>query len=348
MNRKQFGGKITAYWKEQYQKSPNWHEGVFKNLEATQVGVDWRKMPGILCRQLKGHKQGTPSQALPVLPFDGEKFLDANASPKFIWYGHSVLLMRLHHQNILIDPMFGDDASPIAPKKTKRFSNNTLQIIETLPEIDLVLISHDHYDHLDYESMLQLKQKVKHFFVAMGVKRHLISWGIAAEKISEFDWWDTRDFQQIQITFTPTRHFSGRGISSMAKCLWGGWAFKTPTENIWFSGDGGYGAHFAEIGKKLGPFDLAFMECGQYNQNWTQMHMFPHESVQAAINVKAKIAVPVHWAGFNLSYEHAWYEPAEHFVQSTQELPLKTLTPSLGEIFYLQEVPVSFWWEKFK
>ncbi len=345
MNRKQFGGRITAKWKARYKESPNWKRDSFKNLVDTQTAVNWRQLPGILCKQIKGHKEGNPKAALPVSKLNSTHFLDTSPSAKFAWYGHSVMLIRLSGKTILIDPMFGDDASPIGPLKTKRFSNNTLHLIEDLPEIDLMLITHDHYDHLDYGSISRLRSKVKNAFVALGVKRHLVSWGYDEKLIQEFDWWDSEVIDDIQVTFTPTRHFSGRGFTSLAKCMWGGWALKTPTENIWFSGDGGYADHFKEIGHRLGPFDIGFMECGQYSVDWPQIHLFPNESVQAAIDARVNMVMPVHWAGFNLSYQHSWYEPAASFVQHAKQHSLPFLTPPLGEVFQVNSAFTN-WWEK--
>ncbi|MEZ4910335.1 MAG: MBL fold metallo-hydrolase [Saprospiraceae bacterium] len=347
MYTRQFGGRITQKWKNVYEASTNWKNGKFQNLTKTELGVGFAKIPSMLYRQIKSNKVSNPSRSIPIKLLDINLFLEEDTEPKFVWYGHSVLLMRLHGKSILIDPMFGNDCSPIGPKRTKRFSTDTLQLIDQLPNIDLVLITHDHYDHLDLDSILALQKKVKKYFVALGVKRHLVSWGVEEEDIVEFDWWDRKPFNDIDITFTPTRHFSGRGITSMARCLWGGWALKTENKSIWFSGDSGYGAHFKEIGKRLGPFDIGFMECGQYCKDWPELHMFPNESVEAALNVGVKIAIPVHWAGFNLSYEHDWFEPAEEFIKSANSNHLKTITPPIGEIFDTNTIS-TFWWENFK
>lgn len=348
MTPQQFGGKITAHWKTVYESSAHWKDGAFRNLEHTQSAINWRQLPGVLCKQIKGHKESAPPKPLPVTPFHNDSFLQNTPQARFIWYGHSVVLMRLQNQTILIDPMLGPDASPIAPTTTKRFSENSLDIADQLPDIDLLLMTHDHYDHLDYASIQRLKPKVKHYFVALGVKRHLIRWGVDAGRITEFDWWQTTDFQGIQISFTPTRHFSGRGLSSFAKCLWGGWAFTTPTEKIWFSGDGGYGSHFKEIGQKLGPFDFAFMECGQYSVDWPEIHLFPEESVQAALDARAKKVMPVHWGGFSLSYQHAWYEPAEEFVRYAAKNDLHCITPGLGDLFDTNHSGSTHWWNAHK
>jgi L-ascorbate metabolism protein UlaG (beta-lactamase superfamily) len=337
MYSKQFGGKITKDLFEQYKQSPNWNNGKFQNIEDTSLHISLSKMPGIIYRQFTGKAEREPSKPLPVKPLNKTTFLQESETPKMVWYGHSVLLLRLHGKTLLIDPMLGPNASPIAPIATKRFSNNTLDLIDDLPEIDLLLLTHDHYDHLDYESIQKLKAKIKQYYVALGVKRHLVRWGISPDTITEFDWWDATYFNDIHITFTPTRHFSGRGISDRQKSLWGGWVFKTPKHNLWFSGDGGYGKHFKTIGEKLGPFDIAWMECGQYNEHWHQIHMYPEESIQAAIDANATTVMPVHWAGFTLAPHH-WKEPVERFVAAAKQAAMEYFVPELGEVVELQEM----------
>ncbi len=329
--KKQFGGKVTPELEALYAKSRNWSAGKFQNLEETNMNISFWDIPDLLYKQLCKKEQREPQLPLPIIPFNKENFLKDEVHFKFSWYGHSVILMRLHGKTLLIDPMLGANASPIAPFKTKRFSENTLDLIDQLPEIDLMLLSHDHYDHLDLDSIEKLKHKTKKYFVALGVKRHLVGWGIEEQKIEEFDWWTTQVFGKINITFTPTRHFSGRGLTDRAKSLWGGWVFKTPDENIWFSGDGGYGNHFKEIGKQLGPFDFAFMECGQYNEKWRAIHMFPDESVQAALDAQVRSMMPVHWAGFALS-QHSWTEPVELFRKQAHAKHLKSIYPRIGEL----------------
>jgi hypothetical protein len=173
MYSKQFGGKITKEHTAQYQQSPNWKNGKFQNIEDTSLHISLSKMPGIIYRQFTGKAEREPSQPLPILPFDKQSFLQTSDAPKMIWYGHSVLLLRINDKTILIDPMLGPNASPIGPVTTRRFSENTLDLIDNFPEIDLLLLTHDHYDHLDYDSIQKLKAKTKRYFVAMGVKRHL-------------------------------------------------------------------------------------------------------------------------------------------------------------------------------
>lgn len=343
MRHKQFGARLTKSLIAGYQHSPNWREGKFQNLEHTELSIPINKIPGILYKQIANKGGREPGRPLPVVPFNRSAFLDTSESPTFIWYGHSVVLMRMDNKTLLIDPMLGPNASPIAPVTTRRFSENTLNLIDEFPEIDLLLLTHDHYDHLDLASIEKLRHKTKQYFVALGVKRHLVHWGIAADSITEFDWWDARSFGNINVAFTPTRHFSGRGLTDRAKSLWGGWAFKTPGENVWFSGDSGYGSHFTEIGRRLGPFDFAFMECGQYNENWSQIHMFPEESVQAAIDAGAGRVMPVHWAGFSLA-PHTWTEPAERFVEEAGRKNLPIHLPQIGQQFQTSSQIQEKWW----
>ena len=330
--RKQFGTTPSKSDLERYSRSPEWNGKIFLNSELTTTNVTFWSLPKLLYKQFCKKERREPSRRLPISPFNKTEFEQPHVGMKAIWYGHSAILMRINNLNLFIDPMLGPNAAPISPFSVKRFSDNTLNIIDDLPDIDLVLMSHDHYDHLDYSSILKLKLKTKHFYVALGVARHLKGWGIDESKINEFDWWDEKTFGDITITFTPTRHFSGRGLTDNAKSLWGGWTFKTATENIWFSGDGGYGKHFVEVGKRLGPFDFAFMECGQYNELWHLIHMYPEEAVQAAIDANAKKIMPVHWGAFSLA-QHSWTEPAERFVAEARSKSMTYCLPMLGEQF---------------
>lgn len=343
--KKQFGGKPTEALLERYSQSPNWKEDRFMNLEEIAMEFHWGELPKFLYKQFFDSEGREPKEPLPIAAFDKEAFLAAGESAKFVWYGHSVLLIRMAGKTILIDPMLGPNASPIAPFKTKRFSKNTLAVIDDLPEIDLMLLTHDHYDHLDLQSIEKLMPKVGHYFVALGCARHLIKWGVKENQIKEFDWWDDAHFEGVDITFTPTRHFSGRGLKDRAKSLWGGWVFKTANESIYFSGDGGYGEHFKEVGEKLGPFDFGIMECGQYNKNWHQIHMYPEESVQAAVDARVNKIMAVHWAGFSLA-QHSWKEPIERFTKAAQELGIFDLSPAMGEVFQHTDEKKRRWWEE--
>lgn len=341
----QFGGKVTPALRREYARSGQWRDGIFHNDEPVDLALKASKMPRMLYKSLFNTAGQKPPAPLPVLPLDKEAFLAPSAVPKFVWYGHSVLLLRLNGKTVLIDPMFGPDCSPPAPVKTARFSENTLALINDLPPIDLVLLSHDHYDHLDLASIKKLLGRVGKWYVGLGVGRHLTTWGVPAADITEFDWWEKQPFSDLGITYTPTRHFSGRGLTDRYKSLWGGWVIETGKEKIWFSGDGGYGAHFKKIGEHFGGFDFAFMESGQYNDDWHDVHLFPDESVRAATDAGVRRAMPVHWAGFPLSYQHTWSQPAEEFVQAARAADLDFVLPKLGEVFGMDAELREFWWE---
>lgn len=344
---KQFGGKITQKEKDVYAKSKHWDGDKFNNLEHTEMKIPFRAMPKLIFNQIFRRNVLSPNNKVPVSPFNKTAFLAPSDRTKFIWFGHSALLCRIEGKTILIDPMFGPDAAPIAPFKIKRFNEVSTDLIADLPEIDLLIMSHDHYDHLDLKSMEVLAPKVKNYFTALGVSRHLTAWGIAEEKIQEFDWWQTKIYEGIEITFTPTRHFSGRGIRDRFKGLWGGWIFKTESENIWFSGDGGYGNHFKEVGAKFGPFDLAFMECGQFNKLWRPIHLFPDECIQAATEAKANLVMPVHWGSFTLS-DHHWTASVEEFVEESKSASIPYLTPKIGVQFSIEDASDhrDSWWRQ--
>lgn len=342
----QFGGRINATEAAKLQASPQWQNGKFQNAIETKMNIKAKDVPKLLKEQFFPIKDKVPSVNLNIAAFDKNKWNSQSDKAKFIWYGHSVLLLQIDGKNILIDPMFGSNAAPIAPFAVKRFTKDSLQIIKNLPEIDLVLLTHDHYDHLDYESIKLLKPKVKEYKVAIGVARHLVRWGIQKSTIQEFDWWDECTWNNIQLTFTPSRHFSGRGTVDRAKSLWGGWSIIGSYDRIYWSGDSGYGPHFKEVGEKLGPFDITFIECGQYNPMWHAIHMYPEEAVQAAIDAQASIAVPVHWAGFALAL-HSWKEPIERFSQAAVEMNQRICIPPLGSLVQLNEMDKveNYWWK---
>ena len=343
---KQFGASVNKTLTNRYSKSSNWKNNKFENLVVTEMDINLKTLPGLIKESFKDRKTRSPEKPIPVMNFDQGMF-NADSEPNFIWYGHSVLLMKLGGKKILIDPMLGPDAAPIAPFATKRFSDNTLDLIDQLPDLDLIIYTHDHYDHLDLASLQKLKTKCSNFYVALGVGRHLEKWGINSSNITEFDWWDSAEFENIKITFTPSRHFSGRGPFDRAKSLWGGWVFETNVHKIYWSGDGGYGDHFKEVGEKFGSFDIGFMECGQYNWRWHAIHMYPEEAVWAAQDANVKAAIPVHWAGFALAMHH-WKDPIERFVNEAKSKELTIATPQIGECFNLQSLPNEHWWDSIK
>ena len=250
---------------------------------------------------------------------------------RLVWFGHSAFFLQIDDVTILIDPMLGQVAAPHPWLGTKRFSKDLPLEIEKLPHVDVVVISHDHYDHLDYQSILKLKNKVDRFIVPLGVGVHLEAWGVDPDQIEELDWWEETSHQKISYICTPAQHFSGRKFSNGQKTLWSSWVIRSERTNLYFSGDSGYSDHFKEIGEKYGPFDLAMMECGQYNKMWPDIHMFPEETAQAGLDVRAKTIMPIHWGAFKLAL-HSWTDPVERVTAKAKELGIPVLIPKIGEL----------------
>jgi L-ascorbate metabolism protein UlaG (beta-lactamase superfamily) len=211
-----------------------------------------------------------------------------------------------------------------------------------------MVISHDHYDHLDYGSIQKLKGKTKLFYVPLGVGAHFREWGVKPEQIVEFNWWEEESVEGLKFVFTPARHFSGRGLTNRFSTLWGSWVIQSKNENVFFSGDSGYGVHFKKIGDKFGPFDFAMIECGQYDEKWADIHMTPEESAQAGVDLKTKVAMPIHWGAFSLAL-HTWTDPVERIIKTAEELNLPLITPAIGDVVHLDSTiqkTVNNWWGK--
>ncbi|MGB1004826.1 MAG: MBL fold metallo-hydrolase, partial [Salibacteraceae bacterium] len=181
----------------------------------------------------------------------------------------------------------------------------------------------------DYGSIQKLKSKTNMFFVPLGVGAHFMEWGINESQITEMNWWETNRLDNMEFSFTPSRHFSGRGLTDRNTTLWGSWVIKGKNENLFFSGDGGYGPHFKKIGEKFGPFDLALIECGQYNEKWSQIHMMPEQSAQAGLDLKAMFIMPIHWGAFTLAM-HSWTDPVIRIKVKAEELGIPIITPKIG------------------
>lgn len=343
----EFGGKPSKQDKERYIKSENYEEGKFQNLIETSMDMSFGETMSTMVDFIKGTPNGKPDHNLEVLDVSPKQWEANDSINRLIWFGHSAFLLKLDGKNILIDPMLGKVPAPHPLLGNDRYSKELPIEIEELPRIDAVLISHDHYDHLDYGSISKLKDKVNQFFVPLGIGAHLKSWGIEENRITEFDWWDELTYEHIQLAFTPSRHFSGRGLTNRFSTLWGSWVIKGKNENLYFSGDSGYGNHFKEIGKKYGPFDFAMMECGQYNQKWADIHMMPEETVLASKDVRANIAMPIHWAAFTLAL-HPWTEPVERFTKEANKLNQRVIVPKIGEEIILNAIESNYkdWWKK--
>jgi L-ascorbate metabolism protein UlaG (beta-lactamase superfamily) len=342
-----FGGNPTKEQKENYKDFDNYVNGKFVNEVPTSLFMSSSDSSSVVKDSKASAIDRNPTAQIPVAQIDWNKIRSEKDS--LTWLGHSAFLLSMDNKKILIDPMLGPIASPVSFAGVKRYkySEDMSNIINEMPPIDAVFISHDHYDHLDYQSIVKLKSKVAHFFVPLGVSNHLIRWGVPNEKITELNWWDEMKYQELTIAFTPARHFSGRGISDRNRTLWGGWVILGKSTRLFTSGDGGYGPHFKEIGKNYGPFDITLIEGGQYDRRWADIHMIPEQSVQANLDVNGKNMILMHWGAFTLA-NHGWKEPIERALIEAKKTDVNLLAPKIGETVLLDSdlnSSPSSWWE---
>ena len=337
-----FGGIPDSQSQQKIAASQNQKGGRFVNLLPTRVMTPHADSP-TLTEALsdyffnpkgKNPEQPLPSEAMQTKPLgDGE----------LIWFGHSTVLFSTEDVVTITDPVFYR-ASPI-PIGGKPFEFKHKTTPEMLPEIDVVLISHDHYDHLDMKSIKELDSKVGQYLVPLGVKAHLQHWGVDSDKVAELDWYESIRVKGVNYTLTPSRHFSGRKLTNGNRTLWGSWAVNSDNLNLYFSGDSGYFDEFKVIGERFGPFDIALLECGAYNRDWSQIHMFPEQTAQAALDLKAERVLPVHWGKFDLS-RHTWREPVNRLRKAAEQSNLSVVLPLVGERFRPEQAPHHLWFEE--
>lgn len=331
---------------ERIKQSPNYKNGKFENLAETSDmgGENKLNFYGLIKEAyINRSKRREPSEPLPSIKTDLKSL--KIEEDIVIWLGHSSYFLQVDGKTFLIDPVLSDNASPIR-FFNKSYKGSNIYKADDFPTIDYILISHDHYDHLDYETVKSLRPKVKKVIMGLGLGAYFERWGYDDNAIIEKDWYESAALdEEFEITFTPARHRSGRGLKSN-QTLWGSFVIKTPKRKIFYSGDSGYGDHFKDIGDKYGPFDLALMECGQYSKYWPQSHMTPEQSVQATIDLKAKKMLPGHWAKFTLSI-HDWDEPIKRVLEESKKRNMPLLYPEIGEKVDIEKtVTTNKWWEK--
>jgi L-ascorbate metabolism protein UlaG (beta-lactamase superfamily) len=341
----EFGEKSKGKQLEKIEASKNYENGKFKNLSETNVDGNINYWKTLAEYFTKGNK--VPDWSIPVIKITSETIKNTpDTITKITWFGHSALLVEIDGKKIFLDPMLGNVPAPHPWLGSNRFNDTLPLAIENIPNLDAVIISHDHYDHLDYGSIKKLNDRVNHFYVPLGVGAHLISWGVSENKITEMDWWESTLLEGITLTATPSRHFSGRGVTDRFRTQWSSWVIQGKKDAIYFSGDSGYDTHFKEIGDKFGPFDIVIMECGQYDEQWPLIHMMPEETVKATIDVKGKLLLPIHWGSFKLGL-HSWTDPAERVSKQATLQNVSLTTPIIGEVIILGEgAPNSNWWER--
>ncbi|MEK3883137.1 MBL fold metallo-hydrolase [Paenibacillus sp. PL2-23] len=339
-----FGGRVTAAQRRSYEKLPHYQANRFQYPVPTRMTTNAKDMFPVAWEFLRGSPSRQPKGAYPMVELDSRS-LEQPDKPRVVWFGHSAALLQTDGLTILFDPMFGTAPSPFPMVGGKRYGGRLPLRLEDIPSIDYVFITHDHYDHLDYSSIKRLKDKVSHFLVPLGVANHLKRWGVEEKRITELDWWQELELGSLKIACAPSRHFSGRGTGDRDSTLWCSWVIHSRETRLFFSGDSGYGPHFKEIGDQYGPFDLTMMECGQYDERWSAIHMLPEQTVQAHEDVRGDVLIPIHWGGFTLAL-HDWTDPPERVVKEAERRGVRMATPRVGESVTIgsEAYPQSRWW----
>ncbi|MBU0983280.1 MAG: MBL fold metallo-hydrolase [candidate division Zixibacteria bacterium] len=259
------------------------------------------------------------------------------------WLGHSSLMINIDGHRVLTDPVLENSVSWVGPS---RFNGDVPVDITDLPLIDLVIISHDHYDHLNKFTIQNVHPKVARFVTPIGVGALLRDWGVPDYKIVELDWWDELEIDStLTISATPAQHFSGRGLTNRNKTLWASFVITSNSYRVFFGGDSGYFDGFKTIGEKYGPFDMTFLECGAYNKLWSEIHMHPEQTLQAHLDLRGNVLHPIHWGTFTLA-PHPWYEPMQRLTAAAAEAGVTVATPIAGGATnYAGDIPTAAWWE---
>ena len=341
-----FGGRVSGERLTRAQGSPQFRNGKFDNVipqspRTSDMTWDYAK------RQFMGREVRRPPGTIPVVPMDPARLTRAPAPGlRAVWFGHASVYLELDGRRLMVDPVLSDYASPISGIGPKRMHAAPLAL-EALPMIDAVMISHDHYDHLDMATIKRLAATGSRFILPLGIGAHLERWGVPAGQITELDWWQSADVAGLKITSTPVRHYSGRGLRDGNATLWSSWVMAGAKQRVYFSGDTGFGDHFNTIGDRLGPFDLSLMKIGAYGpgQTWIDIHMDPEDAVRAHMSLRASRMLPVHWGTFNLAF-HAWDEPIVRAVAAARAANVELVTPRIGEVVEGGAPFVSTaWWE---
>lgn len=341
----QFGKLPQGEHLERINTSSNYRSGAFQNLSPTPDLTEGASYVGVMKEFLFGKKaRMKPNAKIPSLKTDLHG-LDRKEDV-LVWFGHSSYFLQLDGMRILVDPVFSGSASPI-PLGTKAFLGSDVYSPEDIPKIDFLMMTHDHWDHLDYKTIIALKPKIKMIVCGLGIGAHFIHWGFSSEEILEQDWNESLQFDPgFKVHVLPARHFSGRGLARN-KALWVSFLLETSNSKIYLGGDSGYDSHFKMIGDKFGPIDLAILDNGQYDVTWRYVHMLPEEILQAAKDLHAQSVLPVHSGKFVLA-NHPWDEPLEKIFKNSQEYGLNLLTPMIGEKVRLGDSGQKFsaWWRE--
>ncbi len=344
MQQDKFGASPTKDDRQKYEQLSNYKDGKFQNISPTPMLTPNYSWTQVIKEQLfEKPSNPIPDKTLPTIKTDLKSLaIEENV---LVWFGHSSYFMQLDQKTYLVDPVFSGNASPV-PGTNKAFAGTDIYQAEDFPKIDYLIITHDHYDHLDYPTIIHLKEKAEKFIVGLGVGNHLKKWGVPEDKIIELNWYEsTQQGTDLSIHCEPARHFSGRGFSRN-NTLWASFLIKSPSMTIYVGGDSGYDSHFAAIGKKYATIDFAILDNGQYNAAWRAVHNFPEDVIQAAKDLKAKRILPAHSSKFKMA-NHNWDDPLETLTQLNKTENLNIATPKIGEVVYLKDTTqvFDFWWK---
>ncbi len=342
MQQKSFGKNPQGARLERIKQSPHYKDGKF--VVQPEIGKTPKNAPmGKMLREFVKKHITNPDFKIPAIKTDLHQ--SVTDRPVIIWFGHSSYLIKIGGKNILVDPVLSERTSPVSYIGSRNFDGTKIYAASDFPEIDVLVITHDHYDHLDYQSMLDLKPKVKQIITSLGVGSHLEYWGYDTAKIKELDWGESANIDGLSLTATPAIHFSGRGLVR-DKTFWSSFVLKAGGASIFIGGDSGYAEHYKKIGEQYGPFDIALLECGQYNELWPDIHQMPEQTAQAAADLNTEILMPVHWGKFALGF-HEWNEPIKRVTAKAKELGIKVTTPKIGELVVVDSLyPETVWWER--
>ncbi len=335
------GASVTGARLERMKQSPHFVDGRFIDVLPRQ---EPEFLPTLKAWMFDSSDHSIPDQPIPI---SRRTRADFDVAPqtglRVTWLGHSTLIVEIDGVRLLLDPVWGKNPSPFEWMTADRFFDPPLAFSE-LPKVDAVVISHDHYDHLDYPTIRQLAERRVPFFVPLGIGAHLEHWGIEAERIFELDWWEHGEVLGVSLVATPARHFSGRSLTDRDHTLWAGWAMIGPRHRAFYSGDTALFPGFSEIGERLGPFDVTMIESGAYDPLWADVHLGPEQAVLAHQLLRGKVMLPVHWGLFDLSL-HGWTEPVERVLVAAEKAGVKVVTPRPGQSIEPEGAPdVERWW----
>ncbi|NKB52505.1 MAG: MBL fold metallo-hydrolase [Rhizobiaceae bacterium] len=347
------GGATLGWWlsaplsdadKQALLKSPQYENGGFINIEPQAAfEFTWKS----LTDALSADSRSVPTGEIPVVPFPSKSLtLPPPEGLRVTWIGHASVLVEIDGKRILTDPVFSERVSPFSFIGPSRFHATPLKL-KDLQGIDAVVISHNHYDHLDKATTRHLARKGTQFFLPLGNKTQLVQWGVPEGQIQELDWWQEASIGSLKLIATPTRHYSNRGTFDYKQTLWTSWTIIGPTNRLFYSGDTGYSSAFRQIGDRFGPFDVTIIKVGSYGpgDSWSDIHMPPEESIQVHRDVRGKTMLPVHWGTFNLAY-HAWDEPIIRTIAAAEIANINLLTPKIGEIVDVHNTgSFPHWWQ---